>query len=69
MLDADYVRPFGDTRLTLRASYDRFSYSGTYPLAVEPDGTPTLVGQTAGLGARAGARAPASPSRCVSVRR
>ncbi len=27
MLDAYYVRPFGDTRLTLRASYDRFSYS------------------------------------------
>ena len=52
MLDAYYVRPFGDTRLTLRASYDRFSYSGTYPLAVEPDGTPTLVGQTAGLGTR-----------------
>lgn len=52
MLDAYYVRPFGDRRLTLRASYDRFSYSGTYPMAVEPDGTPTLVGQTAGLGAR-----------------
>ena len=52
MLDAYYVRPFGDTRLTLRASYDRFSYSGTYPLAVEPDGTPTLVGETAGLGSR-----------------
>jgi iron complex outermembrane receptor protein len=52
MLDAYYVRPFGDTRLTLRASYDRFSYSGTYPLAVEADGTPTLVGQTAGLGSR-----------------
>jgi outer membrane receptor for ferrienterochelin and colicins len=52
MLDAYYVRPFGDTRLTLRASYDRFSYSGTYPMAVETDGSPTMVGQTAGLGAR-----------------
>jgi outer membrane receptor for ferrienterochelin and colicins len=52
MLDAYYVRPFGDTRLTLRASYDRFSYSGTYPMVVEPDGTPTAVGNTMGLGAR-----------------
>jgi outer membrane receptor for ferrienterochelin and colicins len=52
MLDAYYVKPFGDTRLTLRASYDRFSYSGTYPLAVEPNGTPSMVGETAGLGDR-----------------
>jgi iron complex outermembrane receptor protein len=52
MLDAYYVRPFGETRLTLRASYDRFSYSGTYPLWVETDGAPTMVGQTAGLGTR-----------------
>jgi outer membrane receptor for ferrienterochelin and colicins len=52
MLDAYYVKPFGDTRLTLRASYDRFSYSGTYPLAVEADGTPSMVGLTAGLGSR-----------------
>ena len=52
MVDADYGRSFGDTRLTLRASYDRFSYSGTFPLAVEGDGTPTAVAETSGLGTR-----------------
>jgi outer membrane receptor for ferrienterochelin and colicins len=52
LFDADYARSFGDTRLTVRGSYDRFSYSGLYPLAVESDGTPTLVGQTEGLGSR-----------------
>jgi outer membrane receptor for ferrienterochelin and colicins len=52
MLDAYYVRPFGDRRVTLRASYDRFSYAGTYPMAVELDGTPTAVGNTRGLGDR-----------------
>jgi len=52
LFDADYGRSFGDTRLTLRGSYDRFSYSGNYPFAVESDGTPTMVGQTEGLGSR-----------------
>jgi outer membrane receptor for ferrienterochelin and colicins len=52
LFDADYGRTFGDTRLTFRASYDRFSYSGRYPFAVEPDDTPTFVGETGGLGAR-----------------
>ena len=52
LFDADYARSFGDTRLTIRGSYDRFSYSGLYPLAVESDGAPTAVGQTDGLGAR-----------------
>jgi iron complex outermembrane receptor protein len=52
LLDAFYGRSFGDTRLTVRGSYDRFSYSGIYPMAVEADGAPTAVGETAGLGAR-----------------
>jgi iron complex outermembrane receptor protein len=52
LLDAHYGRSFRGTRLTFRASYDRFSYSGTYPFVVEPDGTPTLVGVVGGLGAR-----------------
>ena len=41
LLDADYGRSFGGTRVTFRFSYDRFSYDGTYPFAVEPDGAPT----------------------------
>jgi outer membrane receptor for ferrienterochelin and colicins len=52
LFDVDYGRSFGETRVNLRGSYDRFSYSGTYPFAVEPDGTPTLVGLTEGLGSR-----------------
>ena len=52
LVDAEYGRSFGGTRLTFRASFDRFSYAGTYPFVVEPDGTPTLVGRVSGLGAR-----------------
>ena len=52
LIDVDYGRSFGDTRLTFRASYDRFSYAGRFPFVVEPDGSPTLVGETGGLGAR-----------------
>jgi len=52
LVDALYTRSFRDTRLTLRGSYDRFTFSGTYPMAVEPDGTPTLVGDATGTGAR-----------------
>jgi len=52
LLDAQYGRSVRDTRLTFRASYDRFSYSGTFPFVVEPDDTPTLVGIVAGLGTR-----------------
>jgi iron complex outermembrane receptor protein len=52
LFDVDYGRSFGETRVTLRGAYDRFSYSGTYPFAVESDGTPTMVGLTEGLGSR-----------------
>ena len=52
LFDVDYGRSFGDTRVTVRGAYDRFSYSGTYPFAVESDGTPTMVGLTEGLGSR-----------------
>jgi outer membrane receptor for ferrienterochelin and colicins len=52
LFDVDYGRSFGQTRLTVRGAYDHFSYSGVYPFAVEADGTPTLVGETTGLGTR-----------------
>lgn len=52
LLDAQYKHSVGLTGLTLRFSYDRFSYDGVYPFIVEPDGTPTLVGQVGGLGSR-----------------
>ena len=31
MVDADYTRPFGRTRVTLRGAYDRFTSNGEYP--------------------------------------
>jgi outer membrane receptor for ferrienterochelin and colicins len=59
LLDAEYVRQFGDTRLALRGSFDRFTYDGTYPMAGDdPDGPP-LVGVNSVDGTRwtVGARA------------
>ena len=44
LVDAEYGRSFGGTRVTFRASFDRFSYDGIYPFAGEPDGAPPLVG-------------------------
>ena len=35
LLDADYGRSFRGTRVTFRASFDRFTYDGTYPFAGE----------------------------------
>lgn len=52
LVDAQYTRSISDTGLSFRFSYDRFSYDGTYPFEVEPDGTPTLVGLVGGVGAR-----------------
>ncbi|MEO8678521.1 MAG: TonB-dependent receptor [Vicinamibacterales bacterium] len=52
LVDAEYKRSFGGTRLTVRASYDRLAYDGTYPYEVEPDGAPTQVVDVAGNGAR-----------------
>jgi outer membrane receptor for ferrienterochelin and colicins len=52
LVDAQYGRELRGTRLALRASYDRYSYSATYPYDVELDGTPTLVGSGDGLGTR-----------------
>lgn len=52
LVDALYGRSIRGTRLTLRGSFDQFSFDATYPQAVEPDGTPSGVGQVAGLGTR-----------------
>jgi len=51
LLDADYGRSFKGTRVNLRASYDRFTYDGIYPLAAT-DVSPEVVGQNSVLGAR-----------------
>jgi iron complex outermembrane receptor protein len=52
LIDGEYGRSFGGTRVTLRASYDRFSFDGTFPFAGETASEPPLVGLTNGVGAR-----------------
>jgi len=42
LLHGEYVRAFNGTRVTMRASYDRFSYEGTYPFAHPADGHPVI---------------------------
>ena len=42
LFDAEYGRTFNGTRLTLRGSFDRFSYDGTYPF---DDGSPSPLGR------------------------
>ena len=52
LIDAEYGRSFGGTRLTVRASFDRFTYDGTYPFAGETNGAAPLVAASKRLGAR-----------------
>ncbi len=59
LLDLEYGRPLGDARLTLRGSYDRFTYDGYYPFPGEDlFGVPKAVGHNNVIGSRwtAGAR-------------
>jgi len=51
LVDADYGRSFAGTRVTFRASLDRFSYDGIYPYAGEV-GTPALIVQNGVVGTR-----------------
>jgi len=52
LVDLEYARAIGVTHLMARASYDRFSAGGVYPLpALEEDG-PVLIGLNDVLGAR-----------------
>jgi outer membrane receptor for ferrienterochelin and colicins len=52
LIDAAYGRSFSGTRVTIRASFDRFSFDGIYPFAGEPAGAPTLVGHSRAVGMR-----------------
>jgi len=51
LLDAQYAHSFSGTRLTLRGSYDRYSFDGAYPLAEEGQPQPNVL-LAAGLGTR-----------------
>jgi iron complex outermembrane receptor protein len=52
MVDAEYVHAFGDARVTVRGSFDRFTFDGTYPFPGEPEGAPTVVGRNTAVGTR-----------------
>jgi outer membrane receptor protein involved in Fe transport len=52
LVDAEYGRSFGGTRVTVRAAFDRFTFDGTFPFPGEPEGAPTLVGRNSGVGTR-----------------
>jgi iron complex outermembrane receptor protein len=52
LLDADYGRSFGASRVRFRASFDQFSYDGVYPLAVSDDDPTILIGNNGVLGRR-----------------
>lgn len=52
LIDAEYARSIAGTRATVRASFDRFTFGGTYPFAGEPEGAPTLVARNRVVGAR-----------------
>jgi iron complex outermembrane receptor protein len=52
LVDAQYSRSFGETRVTVRGAFDRFTFDGTYPFAGEFEGGPALVGLNSAHGSR-----------------
>ena len=52
LADLEYGRDVGETRVALRASYDRFTYDGYYPFDGSPIGIDKYVGHDSVVGAR-----------------
>jgi outer membrane receptor for ferrienterochelin and colicins len=52
LVAATYGRSFRGTSVTLRTSFDRFDFDGTYPLPGDPVGAPPLVGINSAVGSR-----------------
>jgi outer membrane receptor for ferrienterochelin and colicins len=52
LLDASYGRSFSGTHVTFRASFDRFSYDGIYPIAADGTDAPALIGFNGVVGTR-----------------
>jgi outer membrane receptor for ferrienterochelin and colicins len=44
LLDAEYVRMVGETRVSVRGSFDRFTYDGVYPMPGDGPDAPLMVG-------------------------
>jgi iron complex outermembrane receptor protein len=51
LADAQYKYSFGATRVTARASFDRFTSDGTYPYAGD-EGAPSIIGRSSSVGTR-----------------
>jgi iron complex outermembrane receptor protein len=58
LADVAYARALGTTRLSVRGSFDRFTYDGTYPFATGEADAAALIGRNTVVGTRwsAGAR-------------
>jgi outer membrane receptor protein involved in Fe transport len=52
LVDADYSRSLGATRLAVRASFDRFTYDGTYPLPSTQGDAPIAIASNGVVGER-----------------
>jgi len=52
LLDLEYGRPIGSARLTVRGSYDRFTYDGHYPIPGDDFGLRKVVAHNDVIGAR-----------------
>jgi outer membrane receptor for ferrienterochelin and colicins len=52
LLDAEYRRTLGNTRVSFRGAFDQFSYDGIYPMPGDPDTQVPLVGHNAVVGSR-----------------
>jgi iron complex outermembrane receptor protein len=52
MVDLEYTRSLGESRVAVRGSYDRFTYDGYYPFAGDSFGQRVAVGHNNVVGAR-----------------
>ncbi len=52
LVDLEYGRSLGDSRVTLRGSYDRFTYDGYYPIPGDDYGADKVVAHNNVVGAR-----------------
>jgi iron complex outermembrane receptor protein len=52
LLDLEYARSIGESRVALRGSFDRFTYDGYYPLPGDDFGQRAVVGHNNVLGTR-----------------
>jgi outer membrane receptor for ferrienterochelin and colicins len=54
LVDAQYDRPVGRTRVAIRGSFDRYDYDGVYPYPGVTADDPAIINYDSGLGTRVG---------------